>query len=73
MSHPMLEHLNPFPLSSFSYRRVHSGAQLERALEHLAPLPIQVCELTQDWRSFIDQSKGSLTIRVEVTQSGWQL
>lgn len=33
----------------------------------------QVCELTQDWRSFIDQSKGSLTIRVEVTQSGWQL
>jgi len=24
----------------------------------------QVCELTQDWRSFIDQSKGSLTIRV---------
>jgi len=33
----------------------------------------QVCELTQDWRSLIDPSKGSLTIRVEVSWSGWQL
>ena len=32
----------------------------------------QVCELTQDWRSFIDQSKGSLTIRAPWQQRAAQ-
>ena len=41
MSHPKLKHLNLVPLNS-SATAEHTVERIERVLEHLAPLPIQV-------------------------------